>query len=145
MSTPTLAQRHTQRNPQPDYVCTVCGQPASTCRCAGRTLPEERIELTQHSDGWHWRHAGKGISRNTSMDSYATPLAAAIAGARVAAALGLQLYTGDDALNADLVMHWQVEGIEAARTGKPAWTLWNSYQRQGYASVTNPRFGWTGA
>lgn len=115
----------------------------STCRCAGRQLPTERIELAQHSDGWHWRHIGKrGTCRNTSTDVYATQMAAALVAADIARILGLKLYTGDDALNQSLVMHWQIEGIEAAKQGKPSEATWNTYQRQGYESITNPGFGW---
>lgn len=149
MSTQTIAHPTSQSKHQahgPDYVCSMCGQPMSTCRCAGRQLPAERIELTQHSDGWHWRHIGKRYTcRNTSTDVYATKMAAALAAADIARILGLQLYTGDDSLNQSLVMHWQIEGIEAAKQGASPKSTWNTYQRQGYESIINPSFGWAGA
>lgn len=146
MSTATVSHPAPQIKHQahgPDYVCWKCHQPMSRCTCAGRQLPQERIELVQHSDGWHWRHIGKrGTCRNTSTDVYATKMDAALAAADIARIFGLKLYTGDDSLNQSLVMHWQIEGIEAAKAGQPARVNWNGYQKQGYESVINPSFGW---
>lgn len=146
MSTATVSHPAPQIKHQahgPDYLCSMCGKPMSRCSCAGRQLPSGRIELVQHSDGWHWCHVGKrGTCRNTSTDVYATKMAAALAAADIARILGLKLYTGDDSLNQSLVMHWQIEGIEAAKAGKPARVNWNGYQKQGYESVINPSFGW---